>query len=248
MDIITSTSNENIKKIKKLHQSKYRYAQKQFIVETWHLIEEAKKYNRLDMIITCDFDFIDNDITVMYVSDNVLKSISSLTNPSKHIGVVKQEEKDIEYNSDIVVLEDIQNPGNLGTILRNALAFNIKNIILSENCVDIYNEKVIQASQGAIFQLNIIKRNINEAILEIKENDYYLIGSSLSNAKSITNENAYENIDNKIALFFGNEGQGLKKETLEKMNLNYYIEIDNIDSLNVMSASAIFFYLLKQKR
>lgn len=248
MEIIKSVNNEKIKKIKKLHQSKYRYEQKQFIIETWHLIEEAKKHKKLDMIITSDLDYFDNDLKVIYVSENVLKSISNLSSPSKYIGIANFFENSIDYHSDIVVLEDIQNPGNLGTILRNALAFNIKNIVLSENCVDIYNEKVIQASQGAIFQLNIIKSNINEMIIKLQDNDYCLIGTSLLNAKEITILNAFENIDKNVALFFGNEGQGLSKSTLEKMDLNYYIKIENIDSLNVMSASAILFYLLKQKK
>lgn len=248
MDVITQTSNEKIKELKKLQQKKYRHANGKYLIETWHLIEEAKKYNYLELIITSDFFYSDDKVKVLYVEPHIIKSLSLLKTPSPYLGLARFFDQKIDYNSDLIVLENIQNPGNLGTILRNALAFGIKDIILSDNCVDLYNEKVIQASQGAIFQLNIIKSEIKDCLQKLKENNYFLIGSSLKNASVLTIDNAYQHNNQKIALFFGNEGQGLLDDTINQMDLNYYIEINNIDSLNVMSASAIFLYLLRQKR
>lgn len=240
MKVITSSSNQKVKEIKKLRHSKYRRQKQLFIVETLHLIEEAKKSNKLVCIITDDLDY-QSEVETIYVSDNVMKTLSSFKNATHYLGVVKLLDNAIDYSKDIIVLDNIQDPGNLGTILRNALAFDCQNIVLGLDCVDLYNEKVIQASQGAIFALNIESHPLLEFIYKLKKENYELIGTALTNAKALNKTSA---LTRKTALFFGNEGKGLKKEILTLLDYNYFIPIKNIDSLNVAGASAIVFYQL----
>lgn len=240
MEKITSTSNAKIKELKKLKLNKYRKQNNLFLIETKHLIDEAIKNNNLLEIITTDINY-QSDYPLTYVSDNVMKSLSSLQH-SNYLGVVKIVDSNIDLTSNVIVLENIQDPGNLGTILRTALAFGWTNIILSDNSVDLYNEKVIQASQGAIFQMNIIRKEISNIVTDLKDNDYQLIGTALTNAKEL---NKQSKLVKKSALFFGNEGQGLSNLVLDNMDYNLFIPIKNIDSLNIGVAAGIIMYQLK---
>lgn len=245
MEIITSVTNQSIKEIKKLKQKKYRDKENKFIVEGWHLIEEALQADVVEVIVTTACDYQNSKVKVSYVKDNVMKSISSLHNSSAFLAVCKYENKEIDLNKDIVVLDKIQDPGNLGTIIRNSLAFNYQNIILGNDCVDIYNPKTIQASQGAIFSINYKYTDLLDELLFLKEKEYLIIGSALENSSPLKSN---IEIKNKKVLMFGNEGQGIKKELLELTDECYCIEISNIDSLNVSSASAIFFYQFSTKK
>ncbi|WP_423364368.1 TrmH family RNA methyltransferase [Mycoplasma sp. P36-A1] len=241
--MITSTTNSTIKQIRKLKQKKYRDQNKQFLIESMHLIQEAIKHKSLELVITTDENY---NLSTEYivVSSNVFEALSNQQSSSGYIGLCTYLNNEIDYNSDIIAIDRIQDPGNCGTILRNALAFNYKNIIMNLNSVDIYNPKTIQASQGAIFGLNIISEDLLDNIDKYKANNYKLIGTSIENAKTL---NKNTTINEKTMIFLGNEGQGMSKELLNKMDTNFFIPIDNIDSLNVASASAIMFYQLSQK-
>ncbi|MDR1781397.1 MAG: RNA methyltransferase [Bacilli bacterium] len=239
MEIITSTQNNRIKEIIKLKQKKYRDKNRLFIIETNHLIEEALKHYQLRLIITDDYTYKSDKCDVLYVSSNIMKKISNLNSVPSLIGICEYIDNDIDYSFDVVVFDDIQDPSNLGNMMRTCLAFNINNIILSNNCVDCYNPKCIQASQGAIFQLNIIRKDLLDYLDILKKENYMLIGTSLTKAISIENR---DKIMMKKAFFLGNEGQGLQEEIINNMDINYYIPINNIDSLNVGNALAIILY------
>ncbi|MDF9866666.1 TrmH family RNA methyltransferase [Bacilli bacterium PM5-3] len=239
MELISSISNQKIKEIKKLRMKKYRDKNKEFIVEGEHLVEEAINNDSLKTIITMDVDYVNSDYEVIYVSDIVMKSLSLLSSIPRLIGICQIIDSEVNLEKNLVVLDGIQDPGNLGTIIRNALAFNLNNFIFGLDCVDIYNPKVIQASQGALFQINFEYCNLKENILTLKDNNYTLIGTSLENGIELKKDTV---CNNKKAYYFGNEGQGIKKEILDLMDVNYFIEINNIESLNVACASAIIFY------
>jgi len=236
--MITSTSNKQIKEFKKLKQKKYRDQYQQFMIETEHLIQEALKLNKLDYLITTDQTNIDFEPTLL-VSDHVFESLSNQKSSSGMIGICSYLDSTLS-NDSIIALDNVQDPGNVGTILRNALAFNYKNILIGKDCADIYNPKTIQASQGAIFQLNIEVVDLEDKLKSLKE-DYTLISTSLDNAQALTKDTS---IKDKYILILGNEGTGVKQEILAMSDVNYYIEINNIDSLNVASASAIMMYQL----
>ena len=130
-------------------------------------------------------------------------------------------------------------PGNLGTLIRSSLGFGIDTIVLSEDCVDLYNEKVIRATQGAIFKINIIINDLKETITYLQKHDIKVFGTSLESSKFLQE---YK-VNNNYAILLGNEANGVKKELLQLTNDNIKIEIDNkLESLNVAVAGSIIMY------
>ena len=184
--LYTSLDNKKIKNIKKLYTKKYRDEYNEFIIEGEHLIIEAYKKGLLKELILEEGTDFKLDIKISYVTSNILKHISELTNPPKIIGVCKKlEEKEI--GNKIVILDGIQDPGNLGTIIRSSVAFNVDTIVLSKDCVDLYNSKVIRATQGMIFNINIIERDLNSFISALKEKCYKIYGTKVNGGKSLKN-------------------------------------------------------------
>jgi len=239
MEIITSISNQKIKDIKKLRLKKYRDKSQEFIVEGEHLVEEALKNKCLKSIITTDHNYDNEECEILYVNENVMKQLSLLKSLPTYIGVCNILENKIALDGDIVILDGVQDPGNLGTIIRSALAFNLTNMVLSPDCVDIHNPKVIQASQGAIFQVNVKYTKLIDYLKYLKEKEYLLLGTTLENGEVLSKDLNYKQ---KKAFIFGSEGQGISREILAIVDKNYYIEINNIESLNVSCAAAIIFY------
>ena len=240
--VITSVQNTKIKELSKLKEKKYRDIEKKYLIEGFHLIEMAKDY--LLEILTTDSKNIPsnidlNKVNVTIVSDEVIKKLAFTKTPQPIIGVCKYFDSNINYNETGILLDNLQDPGNIGTILRSALAFNINNIILSKDSVDIYNDKVIRASQGAIYKLNISYLNLLDAINNYKNKEIKVFGTSLHNGKELTSFNKVS----KYALVLGNEGNGVSKELLDKADNNIFIEMeDKIDSLNVSIAGAIIMH------
>ena len=148
----------------------------------------------------------------------------------------KLDKKDI--TDKILILDTIQDPGNIGTLIRTAVSFNFNTIVL-ENCADIYSSKVLRATQGAIFKLNIIDTNILEFIKKL--DGYKVYGTSLKNGLPLKQ---IEKAD-KLAIILGNEGNGVRNEILDKTDKNIFIEIENMESLNVGIAGGIIMYELK---
>ena len=139
-----------------------------------------------------------------------------------------------DLGNKVLYLDDIQDPGNLGTIIRTALAFSFKDIILSSHCCSIYNPKVIAASQGAIFFINFINGNIDN-LIELKEKGYQIVVTNLRNSVSLS---SYQP-ENKQIIVLGNEGKGVCEEIINLASINVRINIKNIDSLNVGIAAGI---------
>ena len=177
---IESVNNERVKNWMKLSNKKYRDLTGTFLIEGDHLLNEALKEGLVEEIITTDMSFFSNDISCYEVSDNIMKKISNQVSPSKVVAICKKvNPKEIKGN--VCLLDNIQDPGNLGAIIRSAVAFNIDTIIMSEDTVDLYNEKVIRASEGMMFHLNFIKGNLRGNIMELKnkeqrENSAFIIG------------------------------------------------------------------------
>ena len=231
---ITSLSNEQIVRFNKLKQKKYRDQEGLFIIEDDHLIEEAKKYGYIYKTLGLD-DSCDYKVT-----KEILNKLSSQETGAKKLAVVKKiSEKPI--NGDILILDNIQDPGNLGTIIRSAVAFNIDTIILSDSSVDLYNEKVVRATEGMLFSVNVLRRNLLLEIPKLKDMGYVLYSTNLSDNTTSFN-------DEKIALVMGNEGSGISKEVLELCDKNILINIsDKCESLNVAVASSILMYEMKKR-
>ena len=151
----SSVQNNKIKELGKLNTKKYRDKTGLFLVEGEHLIVEAYNSGYLKEVLLLEGNSISLDVKVNYVSESVMKFLSSLDTPTNMIGVCHKKENEIKGDK-LLVLDDVQDPGNLGTIIRSSVAFNIDTIILSEKCVDIYSPKVLRASQGMVFYINFV--------------------------------------------------------------------------------------------
>lgn len=241
--IITSLNNPTIKEISKLKNKKYRDLTNTYLVEGDHLVEEAYKNNLLIKIILLEDTICNYDIEKIYVTKEVMKKLTELDTPNKIIGIVKKNTP-LPIGNKILILDNIQDPGNLGTIIRSSVAFDIDTIVLSPNTVDIYNPKVIRSTQGMIFYTNIITLELKEFINEIKTKNYTIFGTNVRNGKNIKEITLPE----KFALVLGNEGQGVSKEIESLCDDNIYIKMSlKCESLNVSVATSILLYEVYNK-
>lgn len=238
--IYTSTDNKKIKELKKLNIKKYRDQSNSFLVEGEHLVLEAYKKGLLEELFLEENTKLDLDVKTSYLSRNVIKFISELDNPSIIIGLCKKvEEKEI--GNKVLVLDDIQDPGNFGTIIRSAVAFNIDTIVVSNNTVDLYNSKVIRASQGMLFNINIIRRDLNVFVPELKKEGYQIYATKVNGGKSLKTIEKME----KFAIIMGNEGAGVSDNLMSLADEYLYIDMNsNCESLNVAVATSIILYEL----
>ena len=221
--MIISKNNIKIKNISKLLKKKYRDREGKFLIESNHLIEEAKKLNLIIEIFSTKI----LDGTTL-VSEEVIKKISSTDNPPTIVAVCKKWENKTLGNK-LVALNNVQDPGNVGTIIRTALAFGFEGIIVQG--VDIFNPKVIRSSQGAIFKIPIVQtQDISDYFP-----GYEIVGSLLD--RSATNYKDYIP-SKKMILILGNEGNGIEKRIISKLDKKIYIPI-LFESLNVASCAAI---------
>lgn len=237
--LYTSIDNKKIKDIKKLNTKKYRDGKNLFLVEGEHLVLEAYKTGQLKTLILEKDELFPLNIETMYVTNNVLNYISELETPTNILGVCQKKEQPNEIGNKVLILDEIQDPGNLGTIIRSAVAFHIDTIILGTNCVDVYNSKTIRASQGMIFHINLIFKNLNEVIPKLKEEGYQIYGTKVTHGKNLKEVEPNE----KYAIIMGNEGSGVKPELLEQCDEYLYINMSGqCESLNVAIATSIILY------
>ncbi len=238
--LITSLDNERVKKYIKLKQKKYRDLYSEFIIEGEHLVMEACKKGLVVELILEKDEVLPFNYPIVYVTDEILSKISTLESVPKVMALCK---KLVEENPKerILMLDGIQDPGNLGTIIRSAVAFNIDTLILGEGTVDLYNPKVIRASQGMIFHLNIIARTLKNEILSLKAKEIPIYGTKVEYGLDV--RHFREKDKRRFALIMGNEGQGVSEEILAMCDQFIYIEMnDVVESLNVAIACSIMLY------
>lgn len=237
--LYTSTSNNYIKDLKKLNSKKYRDITNTFLVEGEHLIIEAYKHGYLDKVLLKEGKTLSIDFKCDYAKDNVLNYISDMNN-TNCIGVCRKKH-DVVKGDKILVLDGIQDPGNLGTIIRSSSAFGINTIILSTDSVDVYNSKVIRATQGMIFNINIIYLDLEKEITRLKGLGYKIYGTRVSGGTRLDNFVSCE----KFAIIMGNEGKGVGVNILNLCDEYIYIPMkNNVESLNVAVATSIILYEL----
>lgn len=234
MEKITSRSNPKIKLAASLKEKKYRLENKMFLIEGKKILEMGIAAGLVDTVFsTHEVENLDNGIKNHIVSEEVIDKISYEKNPEGIVAICRFPEwnKDCDSYKKIVYLDDVNDPGNMGTIIRSALAFEYDAVVLSKNCVDIFNNKVVSAARGALFMLPIFVEDLNR--FSSKE----IIVSALSD-KAVSLEKA-EKKEN-FVLVLGNEAHGVSEHTLGLANQIVKIDISNkIDSLNVAVAGAI---------
>ena len=231
--IITSLDNPKIKYLSSLNKAKERKQEQKFIVEGKHLVDEAKKQN-----VLIEAYSIEEKEGYIQVVPSVMKKITNTNTLVSEIGLCKMLDKK-ELSNKLLLLDGVQDPGNMGALMRSAKAFGFDTIILGEGCVDIYNDKVIRSSQGAIFKLNFITSNIKDFISSHKE--YKIYGTNVVNG--IPMEDVMK--EGHLGIVLGNEGNGISKETLSVIEKNIYIPMEDTESLNVSVAGGILMYYLR---
>ena len=243
--LITSVQNKHIKELVRLKEKKYRDEVGAFLVETRHLVLEAYKAGLVKELILEEHEIFPLDVPTLYVSYDVLKKLSSLESPSSIMAVVdKREDKLDNFGEKVLILDRIQDPGNLGTIIRSAVAFNIDTIVCSKDTVDVYNPKVVRASQGMMFHIPILFRDLTDVIEILKKRDYKIVGTSVIDGHDVRDASIYSH----FALVIGNEGQGMSDEVSSLCDEYLYIKMnENCESLNASVAASILLYEINNK-
>ena len=254
MQVITSKDNELIKNIKKLKDKKYRDATEKYIVEGIKLIEEAINENaEIEYVVICEDCIKDGSIekklmyeiaklNCVYVTSKIFGLITDVSNPQGILAVIKRNQKNtmINYNEDIIIaLDGIQDPGNLGTILRTVDSANLKQIVLSRETADVFNSKVVRSTMGAIFRLNIIRSDdLVTDLIKMKKNGFSIVVTALD-----TDESVYDINYMKKVIVIGNEANGVSKEVQEIADNKVKIPmLGKTESLNASVATGIMIY------
>ena len=254
MNIITSKDNEVIKSIRKLKEKKYRDINNEYIVEGLKMLKEAIKENaKIKLIVVCEECLqdgcIDNKLKYeiakydcIYVNKKVFTMLTDVQNPQGLLAVIEKQSKEenIDYKQEVIVaLDGIQDPGNLGTILRTIDSVGLNQVIVSNKTADAYNPKVVRSTMGAIFRVNIIEcENLLDTLKVAKKHHFKTIATSLENSTSI-----YEADLNKKIIVIGNEANGVSKEILDYADEKIKIPmIGKTESLNASVATGIVLY------
>ena len=258
---ISSKDNERVKYTKSLLKSKNRQKESKYIIEGYRILtlaieceadldyvfinetfEEKKEHKNFLNILG------EKNIKVFRTTNKIFKELVDTENTQGILGVIKFKERKIEHNIKcdnkfILILDRIQDPGNMGTIIRTADAAGVDAIIALKGCVDIYNPKVIRSTMGSIFDMNIIHCTQEECLKELKSKDFKIVSSFL-NTDNFYHETKYHD---RTALVIGNEANGVNDDLIEGSDLLVKIPIyGNAESLNAAISSAILMYEIKK--
>lgn len=244
--MITSLQNERVKGWRKLHNRKERWSSGLFFIEGYHLVEAAcqSDFEIIEIIIQENNSIPDycSSHSITRVTKRVFKHITETETPQGIAAVVKIKQKKYERKDQVLLIDGIQDPGNLGTIIRTADAAGFSLIVLGDGTVDMYNDKVLRATQGSIFHVPIIQANLNEKISILKNDGFTVWATGLNDAINYNDVSPKE----KMALILGNEGAGVQSELMaladEVVNIPIY---GSAESLNVSIAAGILMYYIK---
>lgn len=235
---ITSKDNNKLKYAASLKMPKFRKENKEFLAEGKKSLELALEAGVVKEIFTTKKLLgIKNDITQYLVNESLIKKISSTQNPEGIVFVCNMQERNPKRLNKVVYLDHVSDPGNMGTILRTALAFKYDAVVVSEGSCDVYNEKVVAASKGAIFLIPIL----NKGLEEIRKDKTVVVSALNENAKELNDIK----VNKPFILVLGNEAHGVSEEIIGSADIVTKIQIDNIDSLNVSVAAGILMHALR---
>ena len=234
LKVITSKENPRIKYAYSLKDKKNRLEYKMFLAESFKSLKMAIEHNRVVEVFTTSYLDIDESIPQNLVNDEIIKKLSSTVNPEGIVFIAKMNEETPENPKKILFLDEINDPGNMGTLVRTALAFSYDLVVTSDKCVSAYNEKAVAASKGAIFAIPVVRGELKS----FKGTHTILVSTLSDKAKYIEEVEVPE----KFVLVIGNESHGARKETRLLADVDVKIAIDNIDSLNAAIAGGILMY------
>ncbi len=266
--MITSTSNDRVRRVVSfVEKSKARREEKVFVIEGMKMLREAPVLQVDEVFVTERFvDSVsedDKEILWRYgaetVSEEVMKKMSDTQTPQGVLAVIRQYEYSMEevlegYNQDsaglatplLLVLENIQDPGNLGTMLRSGEGAGVTGVIMGKGCADIYNPKVIRSTMGSIFRMPFIYvESVPDMVKELKEKGIHTYAAHLKGEKN------YDEFDytKPTAFLIGNEGKGLTKETADAAETYVLIPMKGeVESMNAATSSAILTFEASRQR
>lgn len=253
--VITSKDNEFVKHVKKLKEKKYREEFGEFLVEGIKMLEEAIQEDaKIKQVIVCEDCKVQGSIPnellyeiakfeCIYVAEKVFLSMTDVTNPQGIMAIIDKtgnKEEAIDFKEDLfLVLDNIQDPGNMGTILRTADSINLKQILVSKGSSDVYNPKVVRSTMGAIFRVKVIEcEDLTKTIKELKKHKINVLATDLKTDKSI-----YDVDYKKSAIVIGNEANGVSNEVLELADTRIKIPMrGKTESLNAAVATSVILY------
>ena len=245
MTIITSKANSVVKNTKKLHQKKYRKSS--YLIEGWHLFEEAvqagAKIEKIFALVEYGDKLVDYPQTV-FVAEEILLDLADSQTPQGIVAIVQKEEEQLPDLSQgkYLFLEDVQDPGNVGTMIRTADAAGFSGVIVSSKSADIYSLKTLRSMQGSHFHLPIYRMPVETFVEEAKKNHLPILATTLSQ-----NSKDYRKLDRleDFALVMGNEGQGISPFMTDQADQLLHISMKGqAESLNVAIAAGILMFYL----
>ncbi|WP_413627236.1 RNA methyltransferase [Fructilactobacillus vespulae] len=255
MERIVSKQNTKIKELKKLNTNKGRKKKQQYLLESWHLVQEAINnlpQEQIITIFTTDDQYLKHgselkNFEVILISEEIAAEIADTSTTQGIFAVCKIFDTSLEkneYQGAWLLLDDVQDPGNIGTMVRTADAAGFTGVVFGEGTSSQYNSKVLRSMQGSQFHIKLVKEKIENVINQLKTNEVPVYGTEL-NPEAINYE-MVKPADN-FALIMGNEGNGMDKKLLSETTENLYIPIKgHAESLNVAVAAAVIMFRIKK--
>lgn len=252
-DVIVSSDNKFYKLLKKLDKKKYRDENNIFKAEGEKFLNEDINFNKI-IVKESRYEYfngkynIERHDNLTVLKDNLFDEISTQENSQGIILLYSRNLNSInDIRGDIVIVDDIQDPGNIGTIIRTMIATGFSNLILTKGAVDVYNPKTVRATMGGIFKINIIYETPENIVKFLNENEYFTIATAL-HKDSISYEQVVQKERGKNAYIFGHEGGGVSDYFLENSDVKAIIPLyGDIESLNVSVAVGVFLYKMREK-
>ncbi|MDM0495958.1 RNA methyltransferase [Clostridium perfringens] len=246
---IESKNNNLFKEIKKLKEKKHRIKSNKYLIEGLRFVEEAIKSKvSIDSIIFTEsfkeknpdlFLKINENIKLIQMNEALLKQLCSTENPQGIVGVINMQNKELKSGELVVLVDKVQDPGNMGTIIRTAHAAGAAGIVMTKGTVDIYNDKTLRSTMGSIFYVPIVEDDSLDFVKSLKKEGYKLVVSSLQGKNNFFEEN----LQGKVMIAVGNEGNGVSDEVYDIADIKVKIPMPGeAESLNVAVATSIMIY------
>ncbi|EHK2402596.1 RNA methyltransferase [Clostridium perfringens] len=246
---IESKNNNLFKEIKKLKEKKHRIKSNKYLIEGLRFVEEAIKSKvSIDSIIFTEsfkeknpdlFLKINENIKLIQMNEALLKQLCSTENPQGIVGVINMQNKELKTGELVVLVDKVQDPGNMGTIIRSAHAAGAAGIVMTKGTVDIYNDKTLRSTMGSIFYIPIVEDDSLDFVKSLKKEGYKLVVSSLQGKNNFFEEN----LQGKVMIAVGNEGNGVSDEVYDIADIKVKIPMPGeAESLNVAVATSIMIY------
>jgi RNA methyltransferase, TrmH family len=233
-EVITSKDNAKVKRAYSFKDGKGDH----FLVEGFHLCEMALSFKAADEIFSCKP--YECSLPHYLVNEDIIKKLATSKNPEGIVAICHKNKAQTLTNDRVLFLDEVSDPGNIGTLLRGALAFGFKDVVIAKGATP-YSSRALLASQGAIFGLNVVESKEPLPLLDsLHANGYFLLGTDLTSSVPLKSMNIED--DAKLVLVLGNEARGVSKDVLKKMDACVRIEMGGIDSLNVAMAGSILMY------